>query len=125
MDAVLREHLEWLWGQWLPVQTELQFCSTAIVAAGIMSYGELGMAAYILDHLPDREFRNGYCLHAARRAFVAIIPVPKALRDWSTWIEGSPEAEAVRSWFARHQSDLTWQPSSGTFVLPESVGGRT
>jgi len=122
LDAAFREHLEMLWTRWLPEETESQFCSTAIVAAGLLSYGDLRMAAYILQHLPNRVFRNGICLQVSRRAFVAILPVPKALRGWSQWIEGSPEAEAVRSWFARHQSDMTWQPSSGTFVVPESEG---
>lgn len=93
----------------------------AVVAAGLLSYGRLDMAKYILDHLPDHLVRNGYCNLIARRIVAAVLPLPEELRGWVQWIAGSPEAEAVRSWFARHRALLRWEPSSGKFVLPESV----
>lgn len=117
LDEAFREHLERLWALLLPGTSGPQWCGMAVVAAGLLSYGRLEMAGYVLDWLPDRFIRNGICHHIARRIAAAVLPLPEGLRDWEAWIEGTPEAEAVRSWFADHRDSLRWEPSSCVFAL--------
>jgi hypothetical protein len=124
LNAAFQEYLEGLWTRWLPEATGPQFNGMAVIAAGLLSYGTLEMVEYILDHLPDHFVRNGYCNLIARRVVVAVLPLPEELRGWVQWIAGSPKAEAVRSWFARHRDMLRWQPSSGKFILPEGDTAR-
>jgi hypothetical protein len=122
LKAAFREHLEGLWARWLPEATGPQFNGMAVVAAGLLTYGRLDMAAYILDHLPDHFVMEGFCNRTARYVVAVVLPLPAELCGWPQWIAGSPEAEAVQSWFAANRALLRWEPLSGKFVLRESEG---
>jgi len=122
LNAAFREHLERLWARWLPEATGPQFNGMAVVAAGLLSYGRLEMADYILGQLPPQPVRGGYCNSLAVRLAKVLLPLPAELRECGTWVEGSPEAEAVRRWLAEHRSRLVWDPSAERFRFSSGPG---
>ena len=120
LKSAFREHLEGLWARLLPEATGPQFNYMAVVAAGLLTYGRLDMVEYILDHLPDHFVIEGFCNRTSRYILAVYLPWPAELGGWVQWIAGSPEAEAVRSWFAANRDRLQWDPPTGKFVLRDS-----
>jgi hypothetical protein len=122
LAGALREHLERLWQRWLPQATGPQFNSTAVIAAGFLTYGQLEMADYILANLPPRpiavELGWGYCNLLAVQVLGALLPLPSELRwGYAAWVEGTSEAQAVREWFQANRARLTWDAEQRRFVL--------
>ncbi len=119
--AAFDAHIVRLWEErWKPDLPGPHLNGLAVIAAGLLLGGRLEMLDFILEHLPDRLIRNGYCNLIARRTVVAVLPLPEELREFTRWIEGTPEAEAIRNWVAQHRASLHWDPLSNRFVLAHS-----
>jgi hypothetical protein len=98
-----------------------------IIAAGLMTYGRLDMAEFIISHLPSERFVTD---HFAGRCVVlpyviagALLPLPEELGRMVSWYEvnwvaGIPQADALQAWFAAHRDGLVWDNTAERFVLP-------
>lgn len=110
-DELLR-FLEGKWEQWLHEARGPQFNATAVVAAGLLTFGRLEMADYIVANLPPERIKLdhgcGWCNAVAPRIAASLLPLPDRLRAYMEWYEGSALADEVRSWLAANRSRLRW-----------------
>jgi hypothetical protein len=95
--------------------------SRRIVAAGLLSFGELTRADEILSRFPPKaivlDHGAGWCPMVAYTTVAALLPLPEQYRDASRWIEGSADATAVVAWFHTHRDRLRWDSKAEHFVL--------
>jgi hypothetical protein len=120
LAEALHDHLLELWGNY-QLNLEEDKCGCSIVAAGLLTYGELERIDYILEHAPHQrvvlDHGCGFCSILAVQIVASLLPLPKNLEDYSLWIKGSKEIEQVTQWFDRHRSCLSWDTASQKFVL--------
>lgn len=94
--------------------------SRLIFAAGLLTFGRLTMADVILQQLPDErivlDHGAGWCRVLPYRVVATLLPVPEELSDPAQWIEGTPQAHALRSWFAGHKGHWRWDDTTERFV---------
>ena len=127
LDEVVLRHLEGIWQRELPRATGPQFNHLAVVAAGLLTFGRLEMADYVLENLPphriEMDMFAGWGNVFAFRVTAAVIPVPEPLRDHMHWFEGSDTAKAVRAWFAQNRDRLEWNATERRFELAGAADG--
>lgn len=94
--------------------------SRRIVAAGLLTFGELQRVSEILGCFPTTAVATdqgaGWCAMIAYRTVAALLPWPSDLKDAGQWVEGSEVAVAVRRWFAEHRDELHWDARGEHFV---------
>ena len=95
--------------------------SQRIVAAGLLTFGELERAEEILSVFPREPIRMdhgaGWCPLVAYSTVAALLPLPRDNQRAVRWVDGSPEALAVSRWFRAHKDQLRWDESLGKFIL--------
>jgi hypothetical protein len=95
--------------------------SRRIVAAGLLSLGELARADEILSRFPlhpvAMDHGAGWCPLVAYSAVSELLPLPEELRDARGWVEGSATASGLMQWFHSNYNRLCWDSGSGRFVL--------
>jgi hypothetical protein len=115
LPEALRDHLESLLARFAADAD-----SRLIFAAGLMTFGRLDMAEAVIQELPARpvvlDHGAGWCRMLPYRVAAVLLPLPERLRDPSEWVEGSPQAEALRSWFSRSRDRLQWDPVAERFT---------
>ena len=123
----LRSYLDAYWAREQPSATGPQFNGLAIVAAGLLTFGRLEMADYILANMPPHRIKLdhgcGWCNVLAFRIAAALLPLPDELRAYMEWFEGSATADEVRSWYASHRAELRWNDAAERIELSEGYGG--
>lgn len=108
-----------MWKWWSANASGPQFNGLAIVAAGLLTYGRLDMAGYILANLPPHRMEmdtfagSGNVL--AFRIAASLLPLPERLRSYMEWYDGSPVGDEVRQWFATHRLRLAWDAERQQF----------
>jgi hypothetical protein len=94
---------------------------SSIIAAGLLTYGELDRIDYILEHVPRQrvvlDHGCGFCSILAVQTVASLLPLPKKLMDYYLWIQGSTEVEQVKQWLDSHRSCLSWDAMTQRFVL--------
>jgi hypothetical protein len=95
--------------------------SRRIVAAGLLSFGDLTRVDEILGQFPHKaivlDHGAGWCPLVAYSTVAALLPLPDQYRDASRWIEGSADAAGVVAWFRMNQDRLRWDSKAEVFVL--------
>jgi hypothetical protein len=98
-----------------------KYIGSCIVAAGLLTFGDLKMADYILSNLPSRRIELdhscGYCLVIAVRVTAYLLPIPKEMPNSSLWIENSVEADQIRTWFHTYRDRFIWDVEAGKFTF--------
>jgi hypothetical protein len=119
----LHIHLLQLWEHDLPNATGNQYNGMAVIAAGILTFGNLSMVDYILANLPPHrivlDHGCGFCNLLAFRAVARLLPLPKELSNYSLWVKGSSEAKQVKNWVHEYRSHLIWNPKNEQFIVNE------
>lgn len=125
LAAALYAHLLQLWENLQPDSEENQFNGMAVVAAGILTFGELDRVDYILNNVPPHhiilDHGCGYCNLLAFRIVARLLPLPQSLLNYSLWIQGSLEVEQVKQWLYEYRSRLVWNLDSNQFILVRNV----
>ena len=123
----LRLYLDAVWAREQPTATGPQFNGLAVVAAGLLTYGRLEMADYVLANMPphpiELDHGCGWCNVLAFRIAATLLPLPAHLRAYMEWFEGSPTAGEVRSWFTSHRARLRWNNDVEKFEFDGDPGG--
>ena len=97
-----------------------------IPAAGLITFGRLDMAEFVLSHSPKEPIRldhgAGWCVALPYVIVAAFLPVPYDLRrpgskNTVDWVAGSPEGIAVQDWFASNKHRLIWNADAERFIL--------
>jgi hypothetical protein len=121
VEEALHRHLLQLWESCLPEERVNEFNGMAVIAAGLLTFGDLSRLNYILEHVPPHRIELdhgcGYCNVLAVRIVARLLPLPKELPLCSLWIQGSQEVEEVKQWIHEHRSRLVWNPDSMKFDL--------
>jgi hypothetical protein len=95
--------------------------SRRIVAAGLLSFGELARADEILSQLPREpmviDHGAGWCSLIAYSVVATLLPIPEEHGDPRRWIQGSSNAAAVVQWLDTHRSRLRCDSNVEGFVL--------
>jgi hypothetical protein len=125
LEEELYQHLLELWNRYPPIAGENGYCTYAVTAAGLLTFGDLSRLDYILDNVPPHRIHgwNGYayCRCVAFKIVTRMLPLPKELPHYSSWIQGSREVEEVKQWIHEHRSRFVWNPDSMEFDLLETV----
>jgi hypothetical protein len=115
LHDALRNHLQQLYSRY-----ESDSVARLFPAAGLLTFGQLEMAEVVLQSLPAEAVRldhgAGWCRLLPYRVVADLLPLPEELRDPVQWVEGTPQAEALRSWFARQRDRLRWDPDAERFI---------
>ena len=94
--------------------------SRRIVAAGLLSFGELARAGEILSRFPPEpvvtDHGAGWCPLIAYSAVAELLPLPEELRDARRWTQESACARQLVEWFASNHTRLAWDSGSEHFV---------
>ncbi len=98
-DQALRRHLESL-------TSESDSFTRFVVAAGLLSYGQIDLAEDLLDCLPEGRGNVRQLSHA----LVALLPAPAHL-------DPLQQPEAFRSWLRENRDRLHWDATLGKFLL--------
>jgi hypothetical protein len=120
LAEALYAHLLALWEdcQYPPEENGI---GSSIIAAGLLTYGELDRIDYILEHVPRQrvvlDHGCGFCSILAVQTVASLLPLPKNLMDYYLWIQGSTEVEQVKQWLDSHRSCLSWDAMTQRFVL--------
>jgi hypothetical protein len=87
--GALRDHLERLFHHSVPSASDEYDSGLQILAAGLMTYGRLDMAEYIIFHLPSERIVTD---HSAGRCAVfpyivlkSILPLPEGASRFASW----------------------------------------
>lgn len=97
-----------------------------IPAAGLITFGRLDMAEFVISHLPPEPIRTdhgaGKCLVLPYAIVSVFLPVPHDLRRPGSlndvdWVAGTPEGKAVQHWFAFNKNRLVWDTRAERFIL--------
>lgn len=95
--------------------------SLRIVAAGLLSFGDLARADEVLSQFPREpvvtDHGAGWCPLVAYSTLARLLPLPEEHRDPRHWIHGSANATALLQWFQAHRNRLRWDSSAEQFVL--------
>jgi hypothetical protein len=125
LEKALYQHLLELWDRYPPIAGENGYDTYAVTAAGLLTFGELSRLDYILDNVPPHRIHgshgSAYCKRVAFKIVAEILPLPKELPHYSSWIQGSREVAEVKQWIHEHRSCLAWNPDSMEFDLLETV----
>jgi hypothetical protein len=123
LAAAFRAHLQQLWAEYWPGASDNEPISIgmAIIAAGLLTYGELPRVDYILNHVPPErivlDHGCGWCALLAYRITAQLLPLPEEFTEYSSWTQGSPEVAQVKQWLQEHRSRLVWYPEHNRFIL--------
>jgi hypothetical protein len=116
LGEALRTHLQ----KWFSA-TEVSDDARLIIAAGLLTFGSLEAAGFILERLPTEQVTldhgAGWCSLLPYEAAAALLPIPQAIRNSRKWVEGTPEAQELRRWFAANRSLLAWDPAREVFRI--------
>lgn len=95
--------------------------SRRIVAAGLLSFGELARAGEILSQFPREpvvlDHGAGWCPLVAYSTVARLLPLPEEHRDPKRWIQGSADAGALWQWLQSHYDRLRWDSTTERFVF--------
>jgi len=94
--------------------------SLRIVAAGLLSFGELDRAGEILSRFPREpitlDHGAGWCGLIAYSAVAELLPLPAELGDVRRWTQESDAAGDVVQWLASNHNRLAWDAAGERFV---------
>ncbi|HUA61712.1 MAG TPA: hypothetical protein VML19_23355 [Verrucomicrobiae bacterium] len=95
--------------------------SQRIVAAGLLSFGELSRVHEILHLFPAEptvmDHGAGWCPLIAYSAVSELLPLPKELQDVRRWLQGSTEATHLLQWLQLNYERLSWDGEKKRFTL--------
>jgi hypothetical protein len=125
LHDALRDHLERLFVRFSSEEVARPY-DVLIFAAGLMTYGRLDMAEFIISNLLSKPFFTdhgaGRCVTLPYAFASALLPLPADLRNLASihaveWVAGTPAGNAVQDWFAANKHRLVWDAASERFVL--------
>jgi len=92
--------------------------SRQLLAAGLLTYGQLGMVDVILDNVPpglSQERATGYCAAAPANILSRLLPLPDALK--TDGVHSLLDWDRVREWFESNRHQLEWDAANEQFRL--------
>ena len=88
----------------------------ALLAAGMLTFGDLAAVGTILDYVPDVEpgTATGIMIAAPSLAFTIMLPLPISLRTTHRTVV---DRNLFVEWFGKHQKSLVLDETTGRFTL--------
>ena len=92
--------------------------SRQLLAAGLLTYGDVEMVNVILNNVPpelSREKATGYCIAAPANILSRALPLPEALKPKG--VHSALDWDRVREWFDLNKRNLEWDAAEERFRL--------